>query len=67
MFDFLGYKKRLKNVRADLVELETTASGLATVVELDDGETSQSDLSKLAASVSGLCRILIRVLDSLPG
>lgn len=62
MFDLLGYKRRLQTIRAELVAIDADLSNLPT----DDLESSKS-LTTVALSVAKVCRILVRVIDSLPG
>lgn len=58
MFD---YKKRLKKIREELTEID---DGISPIVS-DEGETER--VKALALGICRLCRILVRVIDSLPG
>ncbi len=61
MFDWLNYKKRLKSVRAELADVDDKAS-----VYVSDQQAPQS-IRDLALCVCRIARILVRVVDSLPG
>ncbi len=74
MFDLLGYKKRLRNIRTELQTILEEVQTLERVPELEViqndkvvATVNQDDLAKLARGIAGVCRILIRVLDSIPG
>lgn len=54
------YKKRLQGIRSELNDIDEKTSPL-----VNDGENEQ--VKTLALSVCRLARILIRVIDSLPG
>jgi hypothetical protein len=58
MLEFLKYKKRLAAIRFELVEIE---ENLSTLPDETKG------LREVADSLGKVCRILIRVIDSLPG
>ena len=58
MFD---YKKRLRKIREELAEIDASISPIVS----DEGETER--LKALALGVCRICRILCRVIDSLPG
>ena len=59
---FAQYKKRLANVRAELVNIDEELSTLPT----NDLEQSKS-LTTVALCAARIARILVRVIDSLPG
>ena len=63
MFDLMLYKKRLQTVRAELVAIDAE---LGTIDIEDDSETAKG-VKAVAMSLARLCRILVRVIDSLPG
>lgn len=52
MFWWVGYKKRLQDVRRQLVEAEEAME--------------KPDLKKVAVAVATICKALVRVIDSLP-
>jgi hypothetical protein len=57
------YRKRLGNVRAELVSISVDIEPIAlATTEVDSTEYK---LAKVAASIRGLCGILCRVIDSL--
>lgn len=69
MFEWLKYKTRLRGVRKELVEIgkqlnDEILDGLD--VELKPVKTGQA-VRKIAAAVSSIAKILVRVIDSLPG
>lgn len=62
MFEqFKQYKARLRKVREELSDID---EGLSKVVQ-DDAETERT--KALALGICRLCRILVRVIDSIPG
>ena len=62
MFEqFKQYKARLRKVREELTDID---DGLSKVVQ-DENEDEKT--KALALGVCRLCRILGRVIDSLPG
>lgn len=62
MFEqFKQYKARLRKVREELTDID---DGLSKLVQ-DDNEDEKT--KALALGVCRLCRILVRVIDSLPG
>ena len=62
MFEqFKQYKARLRKVREELTDID---DGLSKVVQ-DENEDEKT--KALALGVCRLCRILVRVIDSLPG
>ena len=82
MFDFLGYKRRLLNVRLELLAILTAIQPIERApmpVSLDiEADQELFGISKqlksidceigvLAKAVGDVCRILVRVIDSLPG
>lgn len=62
--DTLGkYRKRLGNVRAELVSIAVDLEPIAhATCEVDSLEHK---LAKVASAAQGLCGILVRVIDSL--
>lgn len=62
MFDLVAYKKRLQTIRAELTAIEADVSTLPQ----EDLEASKS-LTSVALGLARICRILVRVIDSLPG
>jgi hypothetical protein len=74
MFELLAYKKRLTNVRTELEALLELVAVLEQAPELEViqndkvvATVNQDDIAKLARGIAGVCRILIRVIDSIPG
>jgi hypothetical protein len=61
MFD---YKKRLRKIREELTEIDASISPLVT---LEGDEPNVERVKTLALGVCRICRILCRVIDSLPG
>ena len=62
MFEqLLKYKSRLRKVREELADID---EGLSKFVQDDN---ANEDTKALALGVCRLCRILVRVIDSLPG
>lgn len=61
---FSKYKKRLQTVRAELVAIEADSENLE--VSDDDSETAKA-VKAVGASIGRVCKILVRVIDSLPG
>lgn len=62
MFEqFKQYKARLRKVREELTDID---DGLSKVVQ-DENEDEKT--KALALGICRLCRILVRVIDSLPG
>ena len=61
MFDFMNYAKRLRGIRAELVDIDDKTSPIVA-------DENQPDAVKtIALGVCRLSRILVRVIDSLPG
>lgn len=56
------YKKRLQTVRAELTVIQSEVESLPA----DELEASKP-LQTVAQSLVRLCKILVRVIDSLPG
>jgi len=54
------YKKRLQGIRSELTDIDEKTSPL-----VNDGETEA--IKTLALGVCRIARILVRVIDSLPG
>lgn len=82
MFDFLGYKRRLQNVRTELLAIlasleavERAPRPVTLDIEADKEifgvsrqlKTLDCEIGVIAKSVGDVCRILVRVIDSLPG
>jgi hypothetical protein len=55
------YKARLKKIREELTDID---EGLSPIVA-DEAETER--VKALALGICRICRILVRVIDSLPG
>lgn len=58
---FLQYKKRLKKVREELTDIDDSLSPIVA------DENADETHKKIALGVCRVCRILARVIDSLPG
>lgn len=64
VLDWLGYRKRLHNVRGELVGI---AEALKDIQDLQDlPKKVDEPLKKLARAVVLIAKILIRVIDTLP-
>ena len=62
MFEqFTQYKRRLTKVREELSDIDEKLSAIVTAEAANDAEKA------LALGVCRICRILVRVIDSLPG
>jgi hypothetical protein len=62
MFEqFTQYKKRLRKIREELTDID---EGLSPVVADEQGDET---IKKVALGICRVCRILVRVIDSLPG
>lgn len=61
MMEFFEYKKRLTKIREELCDIDESVSPIVA----DEAETER--VKALALGVCRLCRILVRVIDSLPG
>lgn len=66
MFEqFTQYKRRLTKVREELHAIDDS---LSPVVAADDSDHVTTETIKaIALGVCRVCRILVRVIDSLPG
>ena len=58
-----GYKKRLQTIRAELADIEADCTPIAT----SDKPDEVGPVVAVASAVARIARILIRVIDSLPG
>ena len=65
MFGLIQYKKRLAAIRAELVEIEEDMATLPVPPPV--GVEPPTGLREIAEAVSKVSRILVRVIDSLPG
>lgn len=61
MFDFMSYAKRLRGIRAELLDIDDKTSPLVA------DESQPEAIKTIALGVCRLSRILVRVIDSLPG
>lgn len=69
MFQWLAYKKRLQAVRQELVAIAEECETLPIPPAEPPAVTlaTSSALGTLAKSTGAIARILVRVVDSLPG